>query len=389
MITVIADDITGAAEIAGVCLRYGLRVSFGIDSVPEVKANVCIIATDSRSVTETKAYAIYQDIMKVVLTDPDSVVFKKCDSALRGYVLTELSAMLEAMKLKRVILQPSNPSVGRCIRKGVYYIENVKIKNTAFAHDPDFPAFGSEVQQLLLKRSPTHNQITDIHTGNIHTITGEGLFIPDCSTVEELTSSSELSGNESLLCGSAAFFEQVLLQKGIATMLKDQPETCISSDFLLISGSTHSTSRDFANQMLSSECPVMAFPLAMLQQKVENTVINDWANELKAIWSKKHKLTLTISENNISFPDSSSVLKQRMSMVVRSLVEHCDIKELLIEGGATAYSILNILKCKTLIPVQELSPGVIRMENHLFPAMHLTIKPGSYHWPEKFLTATD
>ena len=132
MITVIADDITGAAEIAGVCLRYGLHVSFGIESVPAVKADVCIIATDSRSATETKAYAIYQDIMKAVLTGSDSVVFKKCDSALRGYVLTELSAMLEAMKLKRVILQPSNPSVGRCIRKGVYYIENVKIKSTAF-----------------------------------------------------------------------------------------------------------------------------------------------------------------------------------------------------------------------------------------------------------------
>ena len=389
MIIVIADDITGAAEIAGVCLRYGLGVSFGIDSVPDVDADVCVIATDSRSATETEAYGIYQDLMKGVLTDPDSVVFKKCDSALRGFVMTELSAMLEAMKLKRVMLQPANPLSGRCLRKGQYYIENVKIENTAFAHDPDFPATGSDIQQLLLKRSPTHNQITDIHTGNIHTFTGEGLFIPDCSTVEELTSSSELSGNARLLCGSAAFFEQVLLQKGIVSMLKDQPETCISSDYLLISGSTHSTSRDFANQMLSRECPVMAFPPAMLQQEVENTVIDDWADELKAVWSKKNRLTLTISENNISFPDSSSVLKQRMSMVVRSLVEHCDIKELLIEGGATAYSILNLLNCKTLIPVQELSPGVIRMENSLFPSMHLTIKPGSYRWPEKFLPVID
>jgi len=350
---------------------------------------VCIIATDSRSATETKAYGIYQDIMKAVLKNSDSVVFKKCDSVLRGFILTELSAMLEAMKLKRVILQPSNPSVGRCIRKGVYYIENVKIKSTAFAHDPDFPATASEIQLLLLKRSPTHNQITEIHTGNIHTITGEGLFIPDCSTVEELITSSKLSGNERLLCGSAAFFEQVLLQKGIVSILKDQQKTSISSDFLLISGSTHSTSRDFSNQMLKRECPVMAFPPAMLQQEVENTVIDDWADELKVVWSKKHKLVLTISEKNISFPDSSSVLKQRMSMVVRSLVEHCDIKELLIEGGATAYSILNILNCKTLIPVQELSPGVIRMENSLFPTMHLTIKPGSYRWPEKFLTVTD
>ena len=133
----------------------------------------------------------------------------------------------------------------------------------------------------------------------------------------------------------------------------------------------------------------MAFPPAMLQQEVEDSVIDDWAKELMTVWSKKHKLALSISENNISFPDSSQVLKQRISMVVRSLVQHCDIKELLIEGGATAYSILNVLNCKSLIPVQELSPGVIRMENSLSPYMHLTIKPGSYRWPEKFLTVTD
>ena len=133
----------------------------------------------------------------------------------------------------------------------------------------------------------------------------------------------------------------------------------------------------------------MAFPPSMLQQEVENSVIDNWADELKAVWSKKNRLILSISENNISFPNSSFVLKQRMSMVVRSLVEHCNMKELLIEGGATAYSILNTLNCKTLIPIQEISPGVIRMENSLFPTMHLTIKPGSYRWPEKFLTVTD
>lgn len=37
MITVIADDLTGAAEIAGVCIRYGLDVAFGIDSIPQKK----------------------------------------------------------------------------------------------------------------------------------------------------------------------------------------------------------------------------------------------------------------------------------------------------------------------------------------------------------------
>jgi len=134
------------------------------------------------------------------------------------------------------------------------------------------------------------------------------------------------------------------------------------------------------------ECPVMAFPAAMLMEKIETTVIDQWIEELVAVWSQKHKLTLTISENNISFPGSTTILKQRMSLVIRGLAERCDIKELLIEGGATAYSILNLLNCKTLIPVSELSPGVIRMQNARIPSMYLTIKPGSYPWPENIIS---
>jgi uncharacterized protein YgbK (DUF1537 family) len=386
MITVIADDITGAAEIAGVCLRYGLRVTFGIESVPGTECDVCVISTDSRSASETEAYSIYLNLTKEVITGSDTIIFKKCDSVLRGYVLTELTAMMEVMKLKRVILQPTNPLSGRCIRQGLYYVANEKIADTAFSHDPDFPATASQVQQLLLQRSPFYNRITVMHTGNIREIKGEGVFIPDCSTVEELKTCSEISGNEKLVCGSAAFFEQVLLQKKIAVKLKDQPDTPISSDFLLISGSTHSSSRNFANQMRDLECPVMAFPAAMLQEKIETTAMDQWIDELVVVWSQQHKLTLTISENNISFPGSSTILKQRMSAVVKGLAERCDIKELLIEGGATAYSILNVLDSKTLIPVRELSPGVIRMQNFMIPSMHLTIKPGSYPWPENIIS---
>ena len=93
-------------------------------------------------------------------------------------------------------------------------------------------------------------------------------------------------------------------------------------------------------------------------------------------------MILTISENKVSFPDSTTILKQRMGLIVQKLVEKCEITELFIEGGATTYSILNILNWKTLIPVQELSPGVVRMEVSDFPSIHLTIKPGSYSWPE-------
>ena len=92
-------------------------------------------------------------------------------------------------------------------------------------------------------------------------------------------------------------------------------------------------------------------------------------------------MAISVSSTKVTFPGSSSLLRLRMDEVVAELVKSCPVQELLIEGGATAYSVLNYLKWKTLIPEQELEPGVVRMRVGRKPSLFLTIKPGSYPWP--------
>ena len=63
MIIVIADDITGAAEIAGIAHRYGLRVLLSIDEICQGTGSkevydVMVIATDSRSYSSEQAAEI-------------------------------------------------------------------------------------------------------------------------------------------------------------------------------------------------------------------------------------------------------------------------------------------------------------------------------------------
>jgi hypothetical protein len=37
---------------------------------------------------------------------------------------------------------------------------------------------------------------------------------------------------------------------------------------------------------------------------------------------------------------------------------------------------------KTLIPIQELAPGLVRMRVVKAPGIFVTVKPGSYPWPD-------
>ncbi|HRZ97460.1 MAG TPA: four-carbon acid sugar kinase family protein [Paludibacter sp.] len=383
-VLIIADDITGAAEIAGVCLRYGLKVSFGIDAIPADDTDVKIIATDSRSAIEGDAFQIYQIIANEIFKDSKPFVFKKCDSALRGFILTELSALTDASGLHTVILQPSNPLSGRSIKNGEYFIGDNKIENTGFSFDPDFPTSESSVKNILLSRSTRQNTLKKIHFGKINKISEPGVYIPDCSSIEDLIKSIELADNETLMCGSAAFFEQILIHKGYKANSIANNQINLPTEFLLISGSTHPESRIFVEKMKNNNFPVRTFPESLLQEKTDEKDIEEWVNELSEIWNKNNTLILTPSVSNITFPDSSTILSERMALVVQKLLDNCKIREILLSGGATSYTLLKELNWKTLKPVQELAPGVVRMKVQ-HTETYLTLKPGSYPWPEEFL----
>ena len=378
MISVLADDLTGAAEIAGVAMRYGLRVAFGIESVPNVDADVRIVATDSRSATEEEAFVQHLRLTQDALASP-GWLFKKTDSVLRGHVLAELDALLQATGKSYVLLQPANPSVGRCICDGKYWVGESLLHETGFSTDPDFPAKSSSVKDLLLHRSP---QFAANKEWNVSTaFTQNGICIPDATSVEDLGKTLEEISSDTLLAGSAAFFEQVLIHKAGVKEQTNIVRPVIHSDFLMICGSTHPQGRRFVEQIRETGCPVHYFPESLLEENEPDGEIDRWSAKMVNEWNESRKMVLSISNERVSFLQSSSVLGLRMSKVIQNILNQCDVQELLIEGGATAYSVMKFLEWNTLIPVQELAPGVVRMQVSHCPSLFLTIKPGSYLWP--------
>jgi hypothetical protein len=58
------------------------------------------------------------------------------------------------------------------------------------------------------------------------------------------------------------------------------------------------------------------------------------------------------------------------------------VRELIVEGGSTASRIVRRMSWTRFFPCQELTAGVVRMKVGRSPNIHLTVKPGSYPWPE-------
>ena len=156
---VIADDITGAAEMAGIAHEHGVPVRL-VCGCGTATDGTTVIATDTRSMTEAEAVAETQRILlplsfshlKVGMWhamegDGGRHLFKKTDSALRGHVIAELSAIMQTLGYQRAVYLPANPSKGRIIRNGTYYINGKPIHETDFSFDPEFPAKTSVLKE--------------------------------------------------------------------------------------------------------------------------------------------------------------------------------------------------------------------------------------------------
>jgi uncharacterized protein YgbK (DUF1537 family) len=70
-----------------------------------------------------------------------------------------------------------------------------------------------------------------------------------------------------------------------------------------------------------------------------------------------------------------------MAKEIAPILQAATPAELIIEGGSTAYSILQQMGWSRFIPEQELAQGVVRMSVPEAPGLHITVKPGSYAWP--------
>src|SRR5688572_13192795 len=149
MIAVIADDFTGAAELAGISLRYGLKVSVCLHDEISTDADVLIISTDSRSFKKKEAIKVTADAVKKVLQLKPDFIYKKIDSVLRGYVLDELKVQMQFSGLNKVFILPANPSLGRTISNKEYFIEDKRINETGFIDDPEFPIKSSLITNIL------------------------------------------------------------------------------------------------------------------------------------------------------------------------------------------------------------------------------------------------
>ena len=352
---VIADDITGAAEIAGIAFSKGQEVRLLCSSPVNcdgVAVNgTTVIATDTRSMSEVEAVAETRHIIRPLSLEGDGgrLLFKKTDSALRGHVVAELTALMESTGYQRAVYLPANPTKGRVIKNGLYYINKVPIHETAFSYDPEFPAKTS----VLKERFPDAE--------------ANGIIMPDAESMDDIRNIIGLyNDGKTLFAGAADLFSALLEMTPNDTPHPSSITPHPSS--IILCGSTQSKPLDW-------DIPIAPMPRDIYDG---NEDISLWDT---SAYKEKHSLILTMPYTHRTGKAAAVHLRTMMARKTKELITYHRPDHLIIEGGATAWATLQTLGWSQFQIVNQIAPGVVQMraEN----GTYITLKPGSYPWGRK------
>lgn len=347
MIVVLADDLSGAAELAGIALRHGLSAEVQTAFHPATDADVVCLDSDSRLLTATDAASRVSAIARAVLAARPDWIFKKCDSVLRGPVLAEARAVADAAGLPRLLIMPANPSRGRVIRDGLYFVGDRPLHEGGFASDPIHPRKTSRVADLL------GGDLCDI-------------AVPDAATTADVQRHARNLDASTLPVGAADFFAALLTARTSRQPGATKDVDTAADPTLAVCGSAASWPQRHAEARAHG---IPAFPLP-----------HD-VSAIKKALSISPCVLLGIGDGPDTHGQSPDTLSTYLSDTVAALLRPKPPGRLLLEGGATAAEIIRALGW-TRLSALAVSGDVAVLRAVGTESPQLFIKPGSYPWPE-------
>lgn len=377
MLAVIADDLTGAAELGGIGLKYGLQVEIATEVSASTEADLLVISTDSRSISEQEAIDRVTQVCRAIWAMQPKIIYKKTDSVLRGHVVAETRAQMHITGQQKALIVAANPYLGRTLKNGHYYFNNVLIHQTYFSQDPEFPILDANVLSMV-RADATQVSVRTAQEG----VPDKGIVIGEVAEQADLQAWTKWIADDTLLGGAAGFFTAVmdaLLPKPKAMAMQTQP---LSNSRLYVCGTAFGKSVERIRQAQREGKAVSYMPGTLIESgTTDDPALERWATEVAELLKTHQQVIIAIDPDTVNPNKANAIwLRTAMATGVKRMLVLTPADELIIEGGSTASAVLRALGVARLIPVQELGHGVVRSQAVEQPSLYITVKPGSYAW---------
>lgn len=384
MIGVVADDLSGAAEIGAVGLRHGLSAEILASGQPSEGIDLVCVDTDSRACSAEAAGQRAAAATVLLQTAGAEWIYKKVDSVLRGQVTAELEAILNRLGLDSALLVPANPLKGRVIHGGRYWIADTPLDETEFRRDPDYPRTSAEVMDLL---SPSTGMAASV-------CSVRDQYCPSGIVVGEVESTGDLQywatrrHSDALMAGGSEFFDVLLGAERVQRTegIPARPIDDRTGGELVICGSASETTVAFVREARERDIPVFSLPDDLAQGGGPGPEVEMASTQqILPVLKSRGRVILQTAVRVAQDPATGRRLMERLTQQAASVIRDAAVAHIYVEGGATAALLLKRMGWERLRVVGEMAPGVVTLVANEASAPLLTIKPGSYQWPNSLL----
>ena len=381
MIGVIADDLTGAAELGAVGLRHGLRAEIVRRGEPSGRADLVCVDTDSRSCEPAAAAKRAAAAAKMLRAAGAEWIYKKVDSVLRGQVTAEVEAVMKQLKLERALLLPANPSLGRIIRDGQYFVHGRPLHKTEFLHDPEYPRRWSQVVRLL---AAPENFLLRVVNGDRSLAAGT-IVVGEAATAADVHSWAGYCDAKVLPAGGSEFFNALLAGEIFNPPTAEHFSPATSGRELFISGTSTHEARQFALAEKRRKTPVFSLPQELAWgAEFTPAAVEAVTQRVVAAFQEKSRVILAVGLPPVRDTAIARNLSKSIVQVTEQVMRQVAVARVFAEGGATAAELVRRMGWARLTVLRELAPGVATLAVDGDTSILLTIKPGTYAWPAQW-----
>jgi uncharacterized protein YgbK (DUF1537 family) len=371
-VSVVADDLTGAADTAVHFARPGkeiLLVSLAgqaVDLTPGIAG--LAIDTGTRGSSPTATVFLMQRAADLVRRVKPTLIYKKVDSQLRGRPGLEIETLRRELGLRCALVAPAHPDQDRVTRGGVHLVRGVPVTDAEAGRDPVTPVTESRLSVLIAGQAGVkvaHVRLADLESGpgalarEIEGLMAEGnLAITfDAMSPQHLKLIAEVGATrfpDLLLAGSAglamplAAFRRTGPDEGAAAMPA-------SESMLFVCGSTARALRRQAASLVASGrcCAVTMTPSSLVDGRDRDT-LRQAAGDA---WERRDLVLQTPEDRLDPGTFAPSIILSRLADLATTLVGRRRPGGVFLSGGDTATAVLGAAGVSAVRLRGEVTPG--------------------------------
>ena len=411
----IADDFTGATDLANNLVRAGMRVvqATGVPTAPldaDADADAIVVALKSRTIPKDEAIAQSLAALQwLQAQDAEQIYFKYCstfDSTAEGNIGPVTDALMQALGADFTIATPAFPDNKRTVFKGYLFVGDVLLNESGMQNHPLTPMTDPNLVRVLQAQTPSRVGLIDHSVvaqgeaairARIDQLKAEGVrmaVVDAVSNADLLRLGPALKGMPLVTAGSGV---AIGLPGNFGVVPSNEAARLPAAQGLqaIVSGSCSVATNQQVMDFIKAGKPALAIdPLRIAAGVDVAAEALAWAEGHIGqgpvlVYSTAEPSAVRAIQGKLGSEKAGAMVEETIAAIARGLVQR-GVRQLIVAGGETSGACVQALGITQMRIGAQIDPGVPwchAVAPDAKDGLHITLKSGNFGSTDFFTKA--